>query len=292
MLQQARDADPEVEITRIDAASYETGSLTYLVSPSLFGEPRAIVASGAESMNDAFLTDTLEYIERPETDVWLIVRHAGGNRGKRLLDAMAKAGEVVNCETIKGDRDKNGFVLADLRRAGRRTEREAVQALIEAVGSDLRELDAAVRQLVSDTEGTITVEMVNRYYGGRVEATGFRVADAALEGRSGEAVALARHAMATGTPAVPLVAALAIKLRTLVKVGAARGRGLSPGELGMAPWQIRNAESGLRGWTPEALADSITAVAQADAEVKGQSRDPEFAVERALLRVAEARNRR
>ncbi|HEY5553336.1 MAG TPA: DNA polymerase III subunit delta, partial [Cellulomonas sp.] len=36
------------------------------------------------------------------------------------------------------------------------------------------------------------------------------------------------------------------------------------------------------------LAAAITAVAQADAEVKGASRDPEFAVERAVLRVASA----
>nr|NLD40764.1 DNA polymerase III subunit delta [Actinomycetales bacterium] len=38
--------------------------------------------------------------------------------------------------------------------------------------------------------------------------------------------------------------------------------------------------------------DAITAVAEADAEVKGASRDPDFAIERALLRVAAARNRR
>nr|NLD41334.1 DNA polymerase III subunit delta [Actinomycetales bacterium] len=292
LLAEARERDPEVEITRLEAAAYEPGSLTYLVSPSLFGEPRAIVVTGAESMNDAFLADTLAYLQHPEEDVWLIVRHGGGNRGKRLLDAMAKAGEVVLCDPLRRDSDKADFVLKDLHRYGRRAEREAVQGLLDAVGSDLRELDAAVRQLVADTEGTITVAVVNRYYSGRVEATGFRVADAAVAGNSGEAVALARHATATGTPPVPLVAALAAKLRTLVKVGAARGRGLKAGDLGIAPWQFDRASRDLRGWSPEALADAITAVAEADAEVKGASRDPDFAIERALLRVAAARNRR
>lgn len=291
LLGQARERDPEVEITRIDAATYEGGTLTYLVSPSLFGEQRAIVASGAESMNDAFLTDTLAYLTQPEPDVWLIVRHGGGTRGKRLLDALTKAGEVVTCDPLKREADKADFILKDLHHAGRRIEKEAVHALIEAVGSDLRELDAAVRQLVADTEGTITTAIVNRYHGGRVEATGFRVADAAVAGKAGEAVALARHAIATGTPPVPLVAALAVKLRTLVKVGAARGRGLKPGDLGIAPWQFDRASRELRGWSPEALAEAITAVAEADAEVKGLSRDPDYAIERALLRVAAARNR-
>ena len=122
-----------------------------------------------------------------------------------------------------------------------------------------------------------------------MEATGFRVADAAAAGRAGEAVALLRHALATGSDPVPLVAALAIKLRTLAKVGAARGQGLDPvRDLGLASWQVDRARRELRAWTPESLAAAICAVAQADAEVKGASRDPVFAVERAVLRIAEA----
>ncbi|MGM0384971.1 MAG: DNA polymerase III subunit delta, partial [Actinomycetota bacterium] len=41
---------------------------------------------------------------------------------------------------------------------------------------------------------------------------------------------------------------------------------------------------------PESIAEAITAIAAADAEVKGLGRDPEFAVERAILRVVAARN--
>lgn len=289
LLEQARERDPEVEITRVDAASYEPGALTYMASPSLFGEQRLILVEGAESMNDAFLEDALEYVAAPAPDVWFIVRHGGGMRGKRLLDLLAKAGAVVLCDPLKGDSAKGEFVLADLHRAGRRIEKGAVDALIQAAGAELRELEAAVRQLVSDTTGTITVGMVDRYHGGRVEASGFRVGDAAVAGNAGEAVALARHAMATGTPGVALVAALAAKLRTLAKVGGARGRRLNAADLGMAPWQFQRAEKELAGWTAAGLAEAISAVAQADHEVKGASRDPEFAVERALLRVVQAR---
>ncbi|NTW41443.1 MAG: DNA polymerase III subunit delta, partial [Cellulomonadaceae bacterium] len=180
------------------------------------------------------------------------------------------------------------FVAAEMRRVRRRAEPAALRALIEACGSDLRELAAACQQLAADSSGTVTLELVTRYYGGRVEATGFRVADAAVEGRAGEAVALLRHALATGTDPVPLVAALAAKLRVLAKVAAARGRGLDASDLGLAPWQIDRARRELAHWQPESLAAAITAVAQADAEVKGAGRDPVFAVERAVLRVAGA----
>lgn len=290
LLVRARAVDPEVEVSRLAAATYEAGQLTWLASPSLFGERRLVMVEGAEAMNDSFLTECLAYLEAPADDVWLVVRHGGGNRGKRLLDALGRTGTVVACEAVKRESDKVEFVRGDFRRAGRRIDQEAVQALVDAVGSDLRELDAAVRQLLADTTGVVTAATVNRYHAGRVEASGFRVADAALAGDAATAITLARHAIATGTPAVPLVAALAAKLRTLAKVGAMRGRSLSAADIGLAPWQVQRAERELRGWRPESLAEAISAVARADEEVKGLSRDPDFAIERALLRVVAARN--
>ena len=58
----------------------------------------------------------------------------------------------------------------------------AARTLIDAVGNDLRELAAAVSQLVADTPGPIDESAVRRYYSGRAEATSFTVADCAVEG--------------------------------------------------------------------------------------------------------------
>lgn len=286
----ARDRDAQVEVTRVDGAAYGAGELTLATSPSLFAEDRVVVVENVEKATDDLILEATAYVAAPQEDVVLVLRHGGGQRGKRLLDAVRAAGHpVARCETIKRDADKASFVTQELRRAGRRMEARAVRSLVDAVGSDLRELAAACSQLVADTTGVISVEVVERYYGGRIEATGFRVADAAVDGNAGEAVALLRHAFATGVDPVPLVAALAARLRVLAKVSAVRGRG--PGaerDLGLAPWQVDRSRKELSRWTPEALAAAITAVAQADAEVKGASRDPRFAVERAVLRIAAA----
>src|SRR5690606_4686070 len=86
----------------------------------------------------------------------------------------------------------------------------------------------------------------------------------------------------------PLVAALASKLRTLAKVGAARGRGLDPArDLQLAPWQVDRARRDLRYWDADRLAQAIEAVAAADHEIKGAGRAPGFALERAVRRVAQ-----
>lgn len=290
LVRQARERDADVEVNRLDGAAYQGGQLRVAASPSLFAEARLVVVESLETATDELLADLTEYLADPTPEVVLIVRHSGAPRGRKAADAVRAAGAVVvSAEAIKRDADKTAFVTDELRRAGRRADAAAVRALVEACGTDLRELAAACSQLVADTTGPVTADVVGRYYGGRVEATGFRVADAAAAGRAGEAVALLRHALATGSDPVPLVAALAAKLRTLVKVGAARGQGLDPvRDLGLAQWQVDRARRELAGWTPEALATAIRAVAQADAEVKGAGRDPVFAVERAVLAVAQA----
>lgn len=60
----------------------------------------------------------------------------------------------------------------------------------------------------------------------------------------------------------------------------------------MSPWQAKRARADLAGWSDDALATAIIAVARADAETKGASRDPEHAVERAVLAICSARRGR
>lgn len=285
---EALAADAATERTVLDASTYQNGQLAVLTSPSLFGEPRLLVIDQVQATTDAFLTDAIAYLGAPEDDVWLIMVHRGGVRGKKLLDTAKAAGvSRVVCELVKKDTDKIAFAAAEFRRAHRRATSEAVRALVEAVGADLRELAAACAQLMADSDQLIDEPMVVRYYGGRVEVTAFKVADAAVAGQSAQAAALLRHALATGSDPVPMVAALAMKLRTLAKVSTLRGRGGDAvKDLGLAPWQVDRARRELAQWTPESLAAAITATARADAEVKGASRDPVFAVERAVMTIA------
>lgn len=281
------------EVERVDADEYSPGALAVLASPSLFSDAKTVVVTGLDKASDALLADALAYVAAPLAEAVVVLWHSGGQRGKALVDAVRASGApVVACDAVRSDGDKLAFASAELRRAKRRADPEALRALVDAVGSDLRELAAACAQLIADTTGPIGADDVRRYHGGRIEASGFQVADAAVSGNAGEAVALLRHALATGVDPVPLVAALAARLRVLAKVGALRGRGSDAArELSLAPWQVDRAQRELRHWTPEGLAAAITAVAQADADVKGETRDAHYAVERAVLAIASAAGR-
>ncbi|WP_434967400.1 DNA polymerase III subunit delta [Janibacter indicus] len=283
-----RVTSPEVEVVTLRAEGYEEGALTVQASPSLFGEDKLIVVRDLHQAPDALQVDLLAYLADPEDSVALVVTHASGNRGKKVLDTLKKAKALVlEAPAIKSDRDKADFVTNEFRRSRRKATSEAVQALVEAVGKDVRELASACQQLVDDTTGTIDADVVERYHGGRVEATGFKVADAAVAGQTGEALRLLRHAVNVGVDPVPIVAVLAQQLRQLAKVGGA-GRGRSADlarDLGMAPWQVDKARRALQGWTGPGLGRSIQAVAAADFEVKGGGRDPVYAVEKAILSI-------
>ncbi|MEO5778872.1 MAG: DNA polymerase III subunit delta [Arthrobacter oryzae] len=285
---QVREAAPDVEVSRLNAAIYTPGALEMNVSPSLFGEQKLIEAEGLEAMNDAFLVDALKYLERPEPDAVLVLRHGGGVRGKKLLDAVKAGGwPVVDCQPLKKDADKVAFVASEFKAAARRINPDAVQALVNAVGAHLAELAAACSQLIADATTAVDVEMVDRYYGGRVEATGFKVADAAMAGNAPLALSTLRHALATGADPVPIVAALASKLRGLAKVAGAQGSSSQIAkQLGMQPWLVEQAQRDVRRWTPEGLVRSIQVTAEADAQVKGLSRDPVYAVEHAVTVIA------
>ncbi|MDQ1596501.1 MAG: polymerase subunit delta [Arthrobacter pascens] len=287
---QVRAAAPDVEVTRLNAGSYEAGSLAMNVSPSLFGESKLIEVEGLESMNDAFLADALGYLQHPEQDAVLVLRHGGGVRGKKLLDAIKAAGwPVVDCQPLKKDAEKTAFVVAEFKAASRRIEPDAVQSLVNAVGASLSELAAACSQLIADASTAVDAAMVDRYYGGRIEATAFKVADAAMAGNAPVALSTLRHALATGADPVPLVAALAAKLRTVAKVAGAQGSSAQIAkQLGMQPWLVEQAQRDVRRWTPEGLARSIQVTAEADAQVKGLSRDPVYAVEHAVTVIATA----
>lgn len=290
-----RAGAPDLEVVRLAAADYQPGSLVQHASPSLFGGAKAIVVRDVDEGSDELTDDVLSCLDAPGDDLTLVVAHKGGVRGKKVLDRLKKVGaRRLEAPAVKTDRDKSDFVVNEFRRQGRRIDPDAVRALVEAVGRDVNELASACSQLVADTTGLVDTHLVETYHGGKVEATGFRVAEAALAGDVVQALRLLRHALAGGVDPVPIVAVLASQLRQLVKVsGAGRGpSGQLAKSLGMAPWQIDKSRRLLSGWDDDGLGEAVLAVAAADFDVKGGGRDPEYAVERAVIAIGRARGRR
>lgn len=274
-------------MTRIEAAGYERGELSLLTAPSLFGEPKMVIFLGTEAMNDDFQRDIGDYFEHPEPDVTVLLHHRKGSRGLGVLRKAKAAGAVtVACEPLKNDAQKLSFVSQEVKRAKRQITRDAAQHLVDVLGSDLAEMAGALSALMADVQGRITIEHVRTYYGMQIEADSFDVVGAAVAGNAQQAITLVRHAFAAGAKEPAIIGALAAKLRTMAKAQLLASGEFTAADLGINPRQLPFVRQELRSWSAEGLARAIIAVAAADQEVKGGSRDPQFAVERALLRVA------
>ncbi|SCL17493.1 DNA polymerase III, delta subunit [Micromonospora nigra] len=288
----ARAADPGVDVREYQAGSLTVGEIAEMLSPSLFGGRRVLVLRAGQDARKDLAAALLAYAKNPDPDVQLVVLHLGGGKGRAFADGLKAAGaRVVPAVKLKGHRERVGFVRDEIRRHGGSCGEDAAEALLAAVGNDLRELAAACSQLVADTGGRIGADTVARYYRGRVEVTGFTVADATMVGDVPAALEALRWALHVGVDPVPIADALADGVRTVARVASA-GRG-SPyqlaSSLGMPPWKVERAQRQGRGWTPEGLVVAMRAAADCNAAVKGGSDDRAYALERAVFSVAAAR---
>ncbi|MEU8333165.1 DNA polymerase III subunit delta [Micromonospora sp. NPDC048839] len=287
-----RGVDPEVDVREYQASALTVGEIAEMLSPSLFGGRRLLVLRSGQDARKDLVAALLAYAKNPDPDVQLLVLHLGGAKGKAFADGLRAAGAtVIPATKLKGHRDRVAFVRDEIRRAGGKCTDDAAEALIAAIGNDLRELAAACSQLVADTDGRISADAVARYYRGRVEVTGFTVADATMVGDVPGALEALRWALHVGVDPVPIADALADGVRTVARVASA-GRGNAyqlASSLGMPAWKIERAQRQGRGWTPEGLVRAMQVAAECNAAVKGGSDDRAYALERAVFSVAAAR---
>ncbi|TQJ24551.1 DNA polymerase III delta subunit [Micromonospora sp. A202] len=287
-----RGVDPEADVREYQASALTVGEIAEMLSPSLFGGRRLLILRSGQDARKDLVAALLAYAKNPDPDVQLLVLHLGAAKGKAFADGLRAAGAtVVPAAKLKGHRDRLAFVRDEIRRAGGKCTDDAAEALIAAVGNDLRELAAACSQLIADTDGRISADTVSRYYRGRVEVTGFTVADATMVGDVPAALEALRWALHVGVDPVPIADALADGVRTVARVASA-GRG-NPyqlaSSLGMPAWKIERAQRQGRGWTPEGLVRAMQVAAECNAAVKGGSDDRAYALERAVFSVAAAR---
>lgn len=286
------DDDPGADVTDVDAVSLDLGRFVELTSPSLFAVSRGVVVRGVDVLPDEMHDPVVAYAAAPAEDVALVLTHPGGQRGKKVLDRLRKAG----AREVRADAPKPwllaGWVADEARRLGSSLDDDAAEDLLAAVGGDLRALVGALEQLVADNPGRrIDVERVSIAFEGRAEVKTFDIADRAIAGDGPAALELLRWALTQRVHPPLVTAAFAVSLRRLVKLAFAP-RGLSEADLardvGCTTYQLKRLRSQGRGWDADGWSRAVVAVADADAAVKGAGADGGHALESMVLSVAAA----
>ena len=279
----------DIPVDRLRAGEVSTNELAELLSPSLFADERVLILeAAAEAGKDAVELISGAAADLPAGTV-LVVLHSGGGRAKALAGRLRDLGANTHeCAKIVKAGERAAFVRSEFRALGVKVDDETVAALIDAVGSDIRELAAACSQLVADTAGQVDAGAVRRYHSGRAEVSGFDIADKAVVGDVAGATESLRWAMASGVPHVLLADALAEAVHSIARVGPLSGDAYRlAAELGMPPWRVQKAQKQSRRWSRESVATAIGLVAALNADVKGAAADADYVLENVVRKVAE-----
>ncbi|OBG40287.1 DNA polymerase III subunit delta [Mycobacterium alsense] len=281
--------NPDIPVNRMRAGDVDAYELAELLSPSLFADERIVVLEAAgEAGKDAAAVIGWAAADLPAGTV-LVVVHSGGGRAKALATELQSLGaEVHPCARITKLSERIDFVRKEFRALRVKVDEETVTALLDAIGSDVRELAAACSQLVADTAGDVDAAAVRRYHSGKADVKGFDIADKAVAGDVAGATEALRWAMIRGEPLVVLADALAEAVHSIGRVGPLSGDPYRlASQLGMPPWRVQKAQKQARRWSRDTVATAMQVVAALNANVKGAVADADYALESAVRRVAE-----
>src|SRR6476660_8267878 len=165
VLRQARKqaGTEDVPVNRLRAGEISTSELAELLSPSLFADERVVVLEAAGEAGKDAVTLIADAAADLPPGTMLVVVHSGGGRAKALADQRKKLGAQVHpCARITKASERAYFVRKEFRSLKVKISDDTVTAVVDAIGSDIRELAAACSQLVADTDGQVDAIAVRR----------------------------------------------------------------------------------------------------------------------------------
>lgn len=265
-----READAE-GFAREEVEPGDEHTLLYaLGTPSLFDAGRLIVVREAQDLTPGSVELIARWAADPHPAVALALV-ASGAKADKLAKALGlhvvKANAPPPWETAK-------WLAARVRNHGRKISPDAAQAIVDSVGTDLRELAAVADRLLLDIEGSIDVEVVrSRFHG--LESKVYEFVDAVLERDQSQALMRLRSLIDNGENAIGIVTQLARQLRVVaaVKDGPRTAPEALARELGARPGQVKRAYRQARNFESGEIRRAYRLVAEADLALKSEDQD-------------------
>jgi len=267
---------PDVEVAELMGA---------LQTPSLLGGSRLVVVRGAESLVKEQAEAIAAYVEAPSTSAVLVLVAAGRSK---VDAAVKKRGAVVTLEAPKGRR-LVGWIRERAREHGITADDKAGWALIDSVGGDLRDLDAALAQLAtaSGSGGRIGAADVRSAFPRLADERIYAFTDAVGERRIAPAMTALRRLLDQGDEPLVLFGSLVAHIRRMLRVRPYVDQGTrAVAEVaGMPEWRAERLAKQARTYKEEELVEALSLLAATDVEMKGEFPSPEAALERAVVQI-------
>ncbi len=255
----------------------------YLATLSLF-EPehqRLAVLRQADKFVSRYRAELLRWLAAPPHQATLVIELSSLPSNQKLYSAVMAAGMLIQCEAPAGKRLEKWLMVRAQRHHRLRLSEPQAGLVIDRVGSDLGMLDTELAKLamLADDDGQIAQTQLEVTVGGWRVQTAWQVAEAAVAGRTAEALQELDKLLLAGQAAVGLLAQLSWYWRRfgvaaeLIAQSERIGRSVTLGQAllkaGFRPYDIDSATRQLRRiGRPRAL-QLLRRLLEADQQLKG-----------------------
>ncbi len=269
----------DLEPVEVDGAEWRGGELQSLATPSLFGQPRALLVSDARSLPKEALDELGSYLAAPDPDATLVITCTIAERGKLpvgLQKLIEPVGEIRKVEIAR--RDLEGWLVSRAKSEGIQLATPAARALVETLGTEPGPLVAALQQLADAyPNARVGPAEVGRQFRGLGEQKTWDLCDRAFGKDLPGAIRSWRSIEAGGDEAIMVLGGIAARLRDLLKVRALPDR-MPPAQVAREAglrfdWQARRYQQQARNFSLDQLVSLHERITEADRALKSGAPD-------------------
>ncbi len=243
-----------------------------LQTASLLGGMRLVIVRDSQDLGKDAIEALTGYLESPAPHSVLVLFSSGRTK----LDAAAKAaGTVITLDPPKG-RKLVAWVKQQGVEHGLVVDERGAWALVDAVGNELRDLDNALVQLSTSSEGAkIGAAHVNRMFPRQADERVYAFTDGVADRKIGPAMVALERLLRQGESPLMLFGALAGQVRRMLKARSFVDGGVRAVESGMGlpGWRAERLYKQARSYREDELVEAVQLLAEADVAMKSGGND-------------------
>jgi DNA polymerase-3 subunit delta len=259
--------------------------MSALDTPTLLGGRRLVIVYDGQDLRKEHIEALERYIAAPSPHAVLVLVASGRNK----LEALVKnSGTVISLETPKGRR----LVTWIRQRAGEhglKMDDRASWALIDTIGSTLRDVDGALSQMVTayGTGFKPTAANVRELFSRVADERIFAFTDAVGDRRLAPAMTALRRLLDQGEEPLMVFGALTGQVRRMLRARryADQGAKAVGDALGLPGWRAERLQKQALSFREDELVEAMSVLAETDVEMKGGDLPPELALETAVAKI-------
>jgi DNA polymerase III subunit delta len=264
----------ELDATEVDAGEWQGRELGDLITPSLFGDRRALLVTDCRNLSKDAIAGLASYLAAPDPDAPLVLCCTTAERGKvpaTLQKLVEPVGQMQQVQVARKDLEQ--WLVGRAKRAGTELSPAAARTLVDVIGTDAGQLAASVEQLTAAYAGRrVSSVEVHAQFRGLGDQKTWDLCDRAFGKDLAGAIRTLRAIEEAGDDALMVVGGIAARLRDLLKVRSLPDR-LPPGrvakEAGLRfEWQARRYQQQARNYSVDELVVLHERIAEADRALK------------------------